>query len=419
MTLTYSVSLAIEGLGTVDIGEQLNSLMVQSGSPDGFEQPAPSTCSLSFIGSPMTGTLDMTPNWWLGRYVGVMVTPSDGVKVPVFAGTVFTVNASPIDAACTTVQIDLQLQSPTADFSNYIVTTDRAAENEADRITGWFQDAEDISWLEVGTNVSWDEVDATKTWAQYVQNNLQPPAISIYGYDRPLLSYTADAERLDNVLQYYVTNNGGWLGEVLTMSLDETFVNNQTIFYDPDTFTISSGFDLDIETCALFSELNVQGNLYNLYNYVSADNGIEVRSYEVQSSIDTHGLRDIELSSSLSATNDLDTLVTQKAIGRAEPIAALSQLTIDYDLMSPEYLRVWFGGQPVLRNFTNVPALFGGDQLYWILGMTLSVSYQHAESTWNVLPQSTVAYFDTWWSLNYTDTWNTYATALTKWSDLT
>ena len=51
--------------------------------------------------------------------------------------------------------------------------------------------------------------------------------------------------------------------------------------------------------------------------------------------------------------------------------------------------------------------------------MTLSLSYQHAEATWNVLPQATLAYFDTWWSLNDTDTWNTYATALTEWSDLT
>ena len=294
----------------------------------------------------------MTPNWWLGRYVGVMVTPSDGVKTPVFAGTVFTVNASPVDAECTTVIIDLQLQSPAAHFSNYLVTTNRIAEDEADRIVGWFQDAEDISWLEVGTNVSWDEVEATKTWAQYVQNKLQTPAISIFGFDRPLLAYTADAQRLDDVLQYYVTNNGGWLGEVLTMNTSETFVNNQTIFYDPDSFTSTSGFTQDITTMAIFSELNMQGNLYNLYNYVQADNGIEIRSYEVQSSIDTHGLRDIELTSSLSATNDLDTLVTQKAIARAEPILGLSKLTIDYDLVTPEFYRIWFGGQPVLRNFT-------------------------------------------------------------------
>jgi hypothetical protein len=420
MTLTYSVKLAIKDVGIVDIGDQLNLLTVTSGSSDGYDQPAPSTCAISFLGSPMLGTIDLTPNWWLGRYIGIMVTPSDGDLAGVFAGTVFSVQARPVDATCETVQIDLQLQSPVADYSNYIVTQDQVAQTEVERIDAWFADGEDVAWLEVGLNLQWEDVDLTKTWADYTnQNNLQPPAFSIFGADRNLLPYVADESRLNDVLQFYVTNNGGWMGEILTVNASATSVNCQTIFYDPDSFTNTAGADLDIAECAIFSEIGINSNLYNLFNYVEADNGVEVRSFEVPSSIDNHGLRDIQLSSSLSSTSDLDTLVTQKAIGRAEPVIGLSQLTIDYDLFDLPFRRIWFGGQPVLRYFSNVPSIFGGDKDYWVLGMTLSLTYQHAEATWNVIPQETLAYFDTWWSPSPTDTWNTYVTASTKWSDLT
>lgn len=418
MTVTYAVTLEIEGQGSVDIGDQLNSLTVQSGSSDGFSMPSPSICNISFLGSPSLGTLDLTPAWWLGRNIGIKVTPSDSTVEAVFYGKVYSVNAVPVDAACTLAQIDLSLMSPAAEYTNYLLTQDQAVQAELTRLQSWFQDAEDIAWEEVGNNLSWDEVDIAKTWANYYLAAVPGLSYSIYGYNPNVLAYTANSTSLADALQGYVLGNGGWISETVDTHPTTGRVTFNSYFQDQAMFTFPAGEALDITTCALFNELSINAQLLDIYNYVEATNGTDISSYEVPSSVASHGYRPLFMESTYVSSIDMDTIVSQKAIGRSEPTPSLSNLVIDYDIC-PASNRAWFGGVPRSYDFSGVPAMFGGDQLYWLMGTNLSVSYEHAEASWTVVPRETLAYFDTWENTNYTDTWNTYATALTKWQDLT
>lgn len=418
MTLTYSVTLEIEGQGSVNIGSQLNYLNVQSGSSDGFSLPNASTCSISFLGSPTLGSLDLTPAWWLGKNIGIKVTPSDSTVKPVFYGKVYSVNAVPVNPQCTVAQIDLDLMSPVAEYTNYFLTKDQPVQDELGRLQAWFQDAKDIAWEEVGNNLSWDEVEATKTWANYYLTTVPGLSYSIYGYNPNVLAYTANSTSLADALQEYVLGNGGWITEYIDLHPTTKKVNFTSYFQDQAMFTFPAGEALNISTCAVFSELSVNSQLLDLYNYVEASNGTDTSSFEVPSSIANHGYRPLFMESTYVSSVDMDTIVSQKAIGRSEPKPALSTLVMNYDV-TPQANRAWFGGVPRSYDLTGVPAMFGGNQLYWLMGVNLSVSYEHAEASWVVVPRETLAYFDTWENTNYTDTWNTYATALTKWQDLT
>lgn len=414
MTLTYEVTLTIDGQGTVDVGEMLDRLEVTSGSMDGWQQPDPSSCYLSFLGSPTIGTLAQSPSWWLGRNIAVTVTPSDGTEKPVFYGRVYSVNSTPVDSTGQVLQIELGLQSPMADLGQYLVTSDQPAQTETVRLNALLDDARDVSWLEVGANITWDEVSGTTTWAQYTSD------MPDFGWDlstiHDLVAYTADNSSIDDVLTHMAMGTGSFFGDYLYMTagaveylLWYTFAGN---YADAASLTV------DLETSAIFQELQTNLSLSNIYNYVEATNGVETRSFSVPSSIENYSLRKLEIETPFELVNDIDTLVANKATGRSEPIQSLSQVTIDYDLVT-DARRIPYIGKNVIVDLTNVPANFGSDQTYIVRGMQLSVSYRHAEATWKIVPKSALAYFTAWWLLNRTDTWNTYATATTKWQDLT
>lgn len=414
MTVTYAVALDIDGQGTVNVGDQLDRLTVNSGSSDGWMQPDAASCTISFLGSPTVGGLDHTAAWWLGRKIGIRVTPSDGTEKAVFYGRVFSVNAEPVDPACTLMQMTLQLQSPMADLGQYLITQDQPAQTETVRLNALLDDARDVSWLEVGLNLTWSDIESTLTWSQYTSD------MPDFGWDlstiHDLIAYTATDEQADNVLTSLAMGTGSFFGDYVEMNAGAidyyywyTFAGN---FADVATTTV------DLAEVALANEMQANLSLADIYNYVEADNGTEVRSFSVPSSIDLFSLRKLVIDTQLSNPNDMDTLVANKATGRSTPVQALSQITVDYDLLA-DSKRIPYVGKTKNINFTNVPASFGGDQPYVVRGMQLDVSYFHAEAVWKVVPQSTLAYFTAWWLLNSADTWNAYATASSKWSDIT
>ena len=415
MTITYGVRLTVAGQGSVDIGDLLDSLQISSGSSDGWQQPDPASCQISFLGAPSLGTLAQSASWWLGRQLSIAVTPSDGSLVPVFYGRVFSVNSTPVDQNSDLLLIQLGLQSPMADLSQYIVTNNLPAQTETERLNALYDDARDVSWLEVGLNLAWDDIDPTITWAEYTSTM---PGI---GWDlatiHAMTAYTAENASIDNVFTEMAMGTGSFFGDRLFLNASNA--DQYQLYYTfADAYADSVDFTLDLETAVLFESIQSNMSLADIYNYVEATNGTDTRSFSAPGSIETYSLRKLLIDTPFSNVNDIDTLVANKAVGRSEPIQSLSSITVDYDLIS-DSKRIPYVGQKVIVNLTNVPASFGGDQVYIVRGMTLSVSYYHAEATWNVIPQQALAYFTTWYALNRTDTWNTYATALTKWSDLT
>ena len=415
MTITYEVTLDIDGLGSINVGQQLDNVTVTSGSNDGYSQPYPASCSLSFLGSPMSGTLDQSPSWWLGRRVGIRMTPSDGAEQPIFYGRVYQVNATPIDSGADELLIELMLQSPMADMTQYLVTTDQPAQTETVRLNALNDDAKDISWLEVALNITWDDVEVDRTWAQYIDQNMPSVAWDL-GTIHDMIPYVADASNLVDVLTQMAMGTGSFFGDYVF--LDTGVINYRLYYTFASNYSDVAVSSIDLQTSAVFEGMQSNMSLSDIYNYVEATNGTETRSFSVPSSIDAYSLRDLTIETGFSSPNDIDTLVANKATGRSTPTQCLSQVIIDYDIIA-DSKRINYVGKNKNINFTNVPANFGGDQPYTVRGMQLSVSYYHAEATWNVIPQSVLAYFTAWWLLNATDTWATYATATTKWSDLT
>jgi len=415
MTITYDVRLTVAGQGSVDIGDLLDSLQIRSGSADGWQQPDPASCFISFLGSPALGTLNQSPSWWLGRVVSIAVLPSDGTLATVFYGRVFSVNSSPVDQNADLLIIQLGLQSPMADLSQYLVTNNLPAQTETERLNALYDDGRDVSWLEVALNLAWNDIDPYLTWANYTTSM---PAI---GWDlatiHDMTAYTAENESIDTVLTEMAMGTGSFFGDWAYLS--GTGVDTYTLYYTfADAYSEASDFALDLETSALFDGLEANMSLADIYNYVEATNGTDTRSFSAPGSITNFSLRKLLIDTPFSNVNDIDTLVANKAVGRSEPIQSLSSITVDYDIIA-DSKRIPYVGQRVIVDLTNVPASFGGDQTYIVRGMTLSVSYYHAEASWNIVPKSALAYFDTWYATNGTDTWNTYATALTEWQDLT
>ena len=68
MTITYNITLEIDGQGSVEIGDALDGLMITSGSSDGWEQPTAANCQIGFIGHQPLLVLTKLP---LGGWVAV------------------------------------------------------------------------------------------------------------------------------------------------------------------------------------------------------------------------------------------------------------------------------------------------------------------------------------------------------------
>lgn len=414
MTITYNITLEIDGQGSVEIGDALDGLMITSGSSDGWEQPTAANCQIGFIGSPTLAGSDQTSAWWLGRRIGIKMTASDGTTKPIFYGRVYSVQMVPLDVNLQTVQISLGLQSPLAEYSGYLVTQDRPVEAQNLRLINLMKDARDIAWLEVGYNVQWQDVEATKTWNQYT--SLEMPSMGTSDTDfTSMTAYTANNESLDNVMFQYAINNNGFFGDFIQLNSTTGKVEYLSYYTLPVFWGSTATLAIDMAAAALSTDIQSSLSLADIYNYVEATNGTETRSYEDSASVSQYGLRPLKLETDYELTNDIDTMVIQRATGRSQPRQALSSITIDYDVIT-DSKRLPFVGKPVVTNFTNIPAQFGGNQNYVVRGMTLTVNYYHAEATWQIVPQNMLDSYTSWYQVSSATIWTTYTTQ--TWADI-
>lgn len=414
MTITYNITLEINGQGSVEIGDALDGLMITSGSADGWEQPTAANCQIGFIGSPTLAGSDQTSAWWLGRRIGIKMTASDGTAKPIFYGRVYSVNMMPLDVKLQTMQITLGLQSPLAEYSGYLVTQDRPVETQNLRLINLMKDARDIAWLEIGNNIQWQDVEATKTWAQYT--SLEMPNMAISDVDfTSMAAYTANNEPLDDVMYQYAINNNGFFGDYLELDATTNKVEYLSFYTVPVFWGSSSTLVIDMDTDVLATDIQSSISLSDIYNYVEATNGTVTRSYEDSASVSQFGLRPLKLETNYELSNDIDTMVVQRATGRSQPRQALSSITVDYDVVA-DSKRLPFLGEPKVTTLTNVPAQFGGDQKYIVRGMTLSVNYYHAEATWQVVPQNMLDSYTSWYQVPSATIWTTYTTE--TWNDI-
>ena len=363
----------------------------------------------------MAGT-NQTAAWWLGRKIGVKMQPSDGAVKPIFYGRVYSVNIQAEDQTAETVRVTLGLQSPLAEYSGYLVTQTRPAEAQNLRLFGLVDDAEDISWIEVGLNVTWYDVDPDTTWANY--RRLEMPGISLSDINTdPMIAYTPIDAPFDDVMYQYAINNNGFFGDLIYFARHQTNGVTYISYYTfPESWSNPVDIVLDMNTRVVSNETTANLNLSDIYNYVEATNGTVTRSFENSASITQYGLRPLILDTDYSLTNDIDDMVAQRATGRSTPIQALSSVTVDYDLLS-DGARIPFIGEHKVVSMINVPTAFGTDQKYIVRGMTLNVSYYHADATWQIVPQQMLAYFTPWYLIPGTTIWTTYTTQ--TWADIT
>ena len=417
--MTYQVILNVEGQGFVELGDQLDQVTVTSGSTDGWEQPTPASCLISFLGLPVmstnSGPKNLTASWWLGRTVGIAVSAAGTSPKVVFYGRVISVNATPQDSSGEVIVVSLTLQSKLGDLSNYLITNNRAIETETQRAAGLVSDGLATSWAEVGNNLAWTDVVGTLTWANYDSTlgiNFDQNGTST----KSMVAYVNDSSSINDVMFNYAIGENGFFGERINYDfINFTYYLHYT---QSSAWTQSSVFTIDLAQYAISDELSTNLSISDIYNSFSATNGTLTRTFEDPDSISQYGLRDMPLETQYSLGNDIDTMLAQRAAGRSEPYQALTSVTMNYDLL-PAVNQIYFVGylQPI--TLTNVPALYGGDQVYFVRGCQVSISYEHAEAVWILTPQNLLAYYTTWSSVDPSTNWASYATATTKWSDLT
>lgn len=417
MTTYYQVILYVDGQNGIDLGDQLDTLTIMSGSSDGWEQPSAASCQISFLGLPIQNGATLSPSWWLGRNIGIAVSASGTIPKGMFYGRVINVTATPQDSSAETVMISLSLQSKMGDLQNYLITNDRAIETETARAAGLVSDGLATSWAEAASNLTWDIVGPTTTWATYNASsniNFSQAGTST----KSMVAYVNNNASIDNVMFDFAVGENGFFGERIAYSLTAPNFTYFLHYTQSSQWSNVPSVTVDLATCAISDELSTNISIADIYNYFSADNGVITRSFENPTSVASYGLRPFNLSTQFSSGNDIDTMLAQRSAGRSVPQQSLTSVTIDYDLL--DFTKhLYFIGLINPISFTNIPALYGGDQIYFVRGCELTMSYLHAEAKWMLTPQEQLAYYQSWALVDPAAIWTSYATATTKWQDLT
>jgi len=117
--------------------------------------------------------------------------------------------------------------------------------------------------------------------------------------------------------------------------------------------------------------------------------------------------------------NDLQTLATGRGVALSAPQTSLNAITIDLDLVSYTNQKKLsrFEG-PTFWNITNIPTIFGGNQIYFQSGYSLSLNCYHAEVELVITPDSVRRGLTQWSEVANQWLWNNYLTAATTWTQV-
>jgi hypothetical protein len=418
VTVTYAVDLTVADVGTIQLGEQLDSLTLTTGSYDGIELPQASQLSVSFYGTPAAFDTKLGVGWWLGKNIKLNITRSTGGTV-FWEGFVTAANFLPVDARGTTFITTVQAAGYFSLLTNRFTTpSGYPAESLYQRTLKLNSDIRFDSWDIVTANLSWDIVPGTKAWNTWetYSNKLG----FFYEYPSPI-AYPLEAEPAgtNDCLSYLQDLTVGldyWVYE----SPADTAFSNKIVGYSKVTLSTNSAKSFDFGANTLTNSLQSNSDLSTLINTMTVSNSTTSASYADYDSINDYGNRSYSMSSQLSVAGDLLTVASNKVLAYSAPAAALTRFTVDLDnFTSSDATYVPFTVyRPQNITLSNVPSVFGTETRYQIRGVSLSLTTQHAEAELAVVPYSVYAGATRWGTIATSVLWNNYATPVTTWAIL-
>jgi len=417
--VTYNVSITAEGFGTVSLGSMLDQLSLSSGSPDGIEQPNPSTLSMSFLGSPSVTGTTYPASWWLGKAITVTIEMDDSATDIVWRGLVSGCGIESVTADGQTILVSLTAYSRMQLLANETINLDGSGGlTQSDRITEINAASQAIRWDEMDQTTNWSLIANTYTWANF--DSIRPyDAVTYQGViTSPMSStvpfYYAGTTDALSYYQLFATSCNAWFYESATGSWSMNWQRWRSAGFP-------AGTALDLTTVAQAQSLRADLDVSRLTNEITlTPYDPTVAPYPVIvgdiGSIQEYGYRpqayEIENYAYVEMANNV-------LYRYSQPYTNLTSIDIVCDLVpAAERINFMFSGANNRYAFTGIPDTFGGDDEYEIRGCQLNLTYESATSTITVVPSKFWAQITSWWQVAATDTWATYATATTKWSEI-
>ena len=393
MPTSYTTSVSISGVAPgTDIGSQLDSLEIISGSTSPYELPQPPSARASFLGLPVVLGMTMTPDWWIGKKVTFTITPQGATGTVSWAGIVQGYSVSPVQTSSADQIIELDLLGQTSRLSTELIQG--AIVGSAFSPGSWstFDDGLNnqlakTSWDEVPNGMTWDK--AAGTWDTFT-NNISGLTFANdnIGASTSGTFYLADftgQDVLSTITTIWANKLKGWFW------FDDTTIT----FNAPASYTNYTQItSLDATSCILWSSLTANQSYGNILNNATMTDYNAANSYAFldSNSYNTNGNRYQDFGACYESSGaDILQAVTDKVNAYKAANKYLQSFTVDLDAMTHvagEWQNFYKSTKPVRLPITNIPAAYGGNHTYMVRGVQLNLTNKHAEATLIVVPST-------------------------------
>ncbi len=410
--LTYDVIVDVADQAQLTLGSQLNQMSVTSGSQDGYDISTPSSLALSYIAK----ATDQNAKFWLGRRIQISIKPSDtATTTKVFYGWVTGVQTETVDPNGDNVIINLNAAGSLSRLGESQVGGGGfPAQNESARLNAIATQISNQTWTNVPSAITWNDIQAGIIWQDYDVNLNN--AVSILG-DNPTFTYfdleAYSGGQVDALT--FMLNFATGTSAILTDSPEFS-----TVYYSNfNGWSVKSADALDATSCVLADSLNCGASLADIYNVITYSNSTTSQSSANTGSIQAYGQRDLNVTTQMSNTTQMQTLITNRMVALSTPQNQLTSMTVDLDVLPAatraKMYRTW---KVQFWDVTGIPETFGGDGVYWQAGTKLNLDYYHAEVDMAVQSDALRRGITQWLQVSPSNLWNNYLTSTTTWAQV-
>lgn len=396
MPTSYTTTVTVDGFGSANYGQQLDSLEITSGSTNPYELPQPPSARASFLGLPVVSGVTQTPDWWIGKKLTFTISPQGATGTVTWAGIVQGYNCSPVQTSSADQIVELDLLGQTSRLSTEIIagafsSTMGFGPDWSQMATVFNNQLAKTSWDEVPAGLTWDK--ATGTWDTFTNNKSGLTFVNDTVPSGAFVASNVDftgQDLLSTMTTMWTNKHNGWFWfDDTTVTLNIPNPNGTTGYLNYTQLN-----SLDASTCVLWSSLNASQSFSNIVNSgrMTHVNGTDVFEYLDSASYDANGYRFQDFGTAY----DADGLYI--ALGLENKVKAykgankyLQSLTINLDAMThttSQWQNFYKSTKPVRLPITNIPSAYGGNHTYMVRGVQLNLTQKHAEATLLVVPST-------------------------------
>lgn len=419
---------------TVDGGisvknKYINSVEIVLGSTNPLDQLQPALATVRFLGQPnstaiadgIATTTTYKAEDLLGQRILINVDAADAAASNVFYGRVITYTQTPLTPDGEQVEIEITAQSFLDVFDQIPYGGEGLpAQTEFERLTATADLQRYPTWSDIPNVVTWDNLTdfwsgSDRTWLQlWWQDDAYRPVFEVRD-DTPdnSLSLEAYAGGETTLLQYFINQAmgcGSWISEFpASGGANRFWYHSRVNQLDAVPTTI------DVSAAALGYALTDTASIWDVYNDVTVSNSTLSASDWNGDSVERFGRRQLELQSPAANQSDLQTLATTKTAALSRPMPGLTTISLDYNSL-PAAQRLWYLGDPTLRYLTGIPAAFGGDDYYYVRGLTIRGTKEQTTVDWVLMNKKVLAPGPMWRDVNATATWSSLTPTWIDWN---